>query len=52
MLEYGILLNGSLTVQLREAWYGFTRLMGGIPAYGYLIALAVLILLVRLMIRK
>lgn len=52
MLEYGILFNGSFAEQLRNSWYDFANLMRSVPSYWYLVAIALLILLIRLISRK
>lgn len=52
MFGYGALLDSSLGEKLRTAWYGFSNLVSDVPFYWYLVALAVLILCIKFLIKK
>lgn len=52
MLGYGALLDSSLGEKLRTAWYNFSNLISDLSFYWYLVALAVLILCIKFLIKK
>jgi len=52
MLGYGALLDSSLGEKLRTAWQGLSNLAGDVPFYWYIVALAVLILSIKLLTRR
>lgn len=52
MFGYGALLDNSMGEHLRSALYDFTNLLKGIPFYWYVIALIVLALLAKLLVKK
>jgi hypothetical protein len=52
MFGYGALLNNSFGEGLENAWNNFINLLDGVPLYGYVIALALLIILIKLLIKK
>lgn len=52
MFGYGALLNNSLGDQLSGVWYDFTHLLSDVPFYWYIIALALLAFLTKLLTRR
>ena len=52
MFGYGALLNNNFGEQLKNAWGNFINLLEGVPLYGYVIALVLLVILIKLLIKK
>jgi hypothetical protein len=52
MVEYGALFDSSISEQLYETWLGICSFFNGVSIYWEIIAVVVILVLIRWMIRK
>ena len=52
MLEYGTMLDASVSEEFREVWYGLTNYLGSKPVSWYLLVLVVVVVLGYLISKK